>query len=857
MLLTYLAKLKSRYLADFEVIRIQSKMKKLILLSFVVAMAVQSIAQCVIEPFSLQKRVYLSDMIVEAELTDQRCIWDVDKKNIYTVHTLKVFKYYDGTASSNDIQMVTMGGRVGLEMLVMEPSLQIQPDEFGVFLLKENKELNALLGIEKTRLFSPSASVQSFVKYDPNELTAHSYFKKYEGLDVFKEELISYTEKNPIIVEKPKWEVANIESIATPVLSSWNIDTATAGTRTLLVLNGSNYGITRGSGKVEFLDANYGDGRYYKPRFGGTTYKSWSNSKIEIYVPSRAGTGKIRITNKNGESLTTSVDLFIKYSHLNVSYWSSTVDSAYNTIDQVNDNGNGGYSWSINKKFRAHPNAVNSFMRSIETWRCGTLMNWNVGADTKTDDYAKDNINIVRWTKFGDSKLGVCGSRYSGCFSGGNLYWHLAEMDIEFDSTRNWYYGTGTPRNNQYDFQTVCTHELGHGHQLGHVNDNKKIMHYSLSNGDRRVALHEYDVEGGEYVRDKSKVSNPCGPSKVRPIQLGNCNITSPKANFTISSATICPNVITKFTSTSEGTIKSYKWDFGSDASMNSSVTKGPHNLYYINEGDKTVRLIVSNDFGADTATKTVNVLPPEPDTPTAFTYDDSVCSGLQSYSVNEVIRATEYLWELPMGGNIEGSAKLKDIKVDWVTPGGPHQLTVRAVNSCGSSDSVEALIHVSQSAKAGFTSDVQGRVVNFTFTGKGADSYSWDFGDNSTSSDKDPSHTFPNANKYTVKLIVSNNCSDDTIEEDITTEFGTGIMDPFEDSWKVYPNPALDMISLESSSNHGLVKLFSADGKLISTRELDGLNKVNISLNGFDAGIYFIELETIQFRARREFMKL
>jgi len=830
-------------------------MKKLILLSLVAFYIFKVNAQCVIEPFSMQKRVYLSDMIVEAEVTDQRCLWDIHSKNIYTIHTLKVYKVFDGNFNGEEIQLVTMGGRVGLEMLVMEPSLQLQNEEFGLFLLKERKDYNKLLGISNLKLYAPSASVQSFVKYDPINLTAHSYFKTYDGIELLLDEVKSYTQKEIVEIQTPEWENPIIKPIATPILTAWSTDTGTAGTELVLTLTGSNFGITRGAGKVEFLDANFGDGRYFKPGYG-SSYKSWSNSKIEVYVPSRAGTGKIRITNKNGESLTTSVDFFIKYSHLNTAYWATGIDSAYHMIDHVNDNGNGGYSWNIDKKFRAHEDAVNSFMRSIETWRCGTLMNWDIGADTKVDDYAKDGINIVRFTKFTDSKLGVCGSRYSGCIQGSTLYWHLNEMDIEFDSSRNWYYGTGNPKNNQYDFQTVCTHELGHGHQLGHVNDDNKIMHYSLSNGDRRVDLHAYDVEGGEFVRDKSKVSNACGPSRVVPIQLGNCNITKPKADFTMSVASVCPDVNVKYTDKSEGTVKSYKWDFGSDASLSSATGTGPYNVYYTNAGDKTVSLIVSNDFGSDTTTKMLTVLPPPPATPSAFAFEDSVCTGISTYSIDTVERATEYLWEIETGGNIESSAKEKSVQVDWVIAGGPYAINVRAVNSCGSSDSVEAEVHVTTSAKATFDEDIQGREVNFTFTGEGADEYSWNFGDGNTSTEKDPSNTFPEADDYDVQLIVSNHCSADTLTKEITTEFGTGIEDNFANSWKVYPNPASDVLYIETSIDKGDLRIYSADGRLVRQSSINGWAKIEFSLDGLEAGLYFVELQGEEIRSKKDFVK-
>ena len=46
---------------------------------------------------------------------------------------------------------------------------------------------------------------------------------------------------------------------------------------------------------------------------------------------------------------------------------------------------------------------------------------------------------------------------------------------------------------------------------------------------------------------------------------------------------------------------------------------------------------------------------------------------------------------------------------------------------------------------------------VDFTNASVGADSYAWDFGDGSTSTDTDPSHTYTAEGTYTVELVASN----------------------------------------------------------------------------------------------------
>ena len=64
-------------------------------------------AQCMIEPWSLQKRVDKSSDIVEARVISQEGRWDAQEHSIYTIHTLEVFKVFKGTVGIQTIKLVT------------------------------------------------------------------------------------------------------------------------------------------------------------------------------------------------------------------------------------------------------------------------------------------------------------------------------------------------------------------------------------------------------------------------------------------------------------------------------------------------------------------------------------------------------------------------------------------------------------------------------------------------------------------------------------------------------------------------------------------------------------------------------
>ncbi|MEM6965308.1 MAG: PKD domain-containing protein [Bacteroidota bacterium] len=60
------------------------------------------------------------------------------------------------------------------------------------------------------------------------------------------------------------------------------------------------------------------------------------------------------------------------------------------------------------------------------------------------------------------------------------------------------------------------------------------------------------------------------------------------------------------------------------------------------------------------------------------------------------------------------------------------------------------------------------GNVVEFESTTCNGDSFSWNFGDNITSTEEDPSHEYLNTNTYQVNLVATNECGDGEITQSI-----------------------------------------------------------------------------------------
>lgn len=103
----------------------------------------------------------------------------------------------------------------------------------------------------------------------------------------------------------------------------------------------------------------------------------------------------------------------------------------------------------------------------------------------------------------------------------------------------------------------------------------------------------------------------------------------------------------------------------------------------------------------------------------------------------------------------------------------GTYEVCLEVTNECGTDVFCENIIinEVIEAVTAGYFSFLSvclGGALDFENTSSGATTYQWDFGDETTSSDENPSHIFTEEGMYEVSLIASNNNNSDTITQTI-----------------------------------------------------------------------------------------
>ncbi len=241
----------------------------------------------------------------------------------------------------------------------------------------------------------------------------------------------------------------------------------------------------------------------------------------------------------------------------------------------------------------------------------------------------------------------------------------------------------------------------------------------------------------------------------------------SPVANFVANS--VCQQDLALFTdssiSSSTDPITSWNWNFGDG---NTSTSTNSSNIY-ANMGSYNVTLIVATPHCSDTISDSVIV---EVKPTAAFTIDKNAgCSPLTVQTTNNSIGATSYIWDLGNGyGSFSANPALNYINSDTVDT--TYTLTLIASTTFGCTDTTELPVTIYGSPIANFTSDANPACgpfnVNFFNQSQGAISYTWDFGDSSSTSVlENPSHLYTNTTlfitNYPVQLVATNaqGCTD------------------------------------------------------------------------------------------------
>ncbi|MDD5570176.1 MAG: T9SS type A sorting domain-containing protein [Bacteroidales bacterium] len=494
---------------------------------------------------SLEERAAQSDLIIEGKVINQNSYRNNSGEMIYTSNIIEVYKVFKGIVQSETIEVVTIGGVVDDTWIQVEPSLQLELGSTCVVMCSyaDQKAVNFMntAKVNKSTLIGFNYNNPlGCIKYNLNDFVAS------DGLNVYKDintevyaKLESLAGSKSIDFGKfdynqyMKEELKSRSTKAAPAITSITPTSIPAGQKQFLTINGSGFGASRTAGSSTTYVS------FYNPQDGGATwqslwdsgvandnlmYKSWSDTKIEVYIIARnsttksiwSGTGPVRVT-ASSTSVTSSQTLTIPYA----SYEALTTIGLW-PAELANMNGSGGYTWHPYTDIAGNANALACFTRSIEKWSCETHINWVVGSTTTTSTYGQNAECMIRFAIPADAMptniLGWTATtwRVQCGTTSTDKRWYHAEWDIVMNTqmvvggtTYTWNFTQGNPTSLQYDFESVTTHELGHCHEIGHVIQSGNLMHYSLFNGATARLLGQ-NADAGDFVVTESIDAAEC-----------------------------------------------------------------------------------------------------------------------------------------------------------------------------------------------------------------------------------------------------------------------------------------------------------------------------------------------------------
>lgn len=509
----------------------------LLLLAFYICGGCNLSGQNLMKKISLREQVDNASLVVEGKVIEKKCVWDTEHKSIYTINTVKVYKVFKGKSAST-INIITKGGVIGLEALMVNPSLKLQKDDVGIFTLVNNTSSIPNTGKSQLKNFKSYGASQGFYKYNLKEDVAVNSFYKKKGIGSnFYNEIQQYTKKEfktkQLFSAKNKIlkSISNKNTLA-PSTLTLNKTVATAGTKDMLIITGTDFGTTKGG--VFFRNSDDGGATFVKAL--DTQVISWTNTRIAVEIPYLAGSGSIFIEDGTGAQSPLSPNLIISYSEINVDF-DNDDDGPEPTfaypIQHYNQSGTGGYIWEMHTDFFNNteiPGAKVAFERAFNKWVEETGIHWTISnSPSNTDSSGNEKINIIRFdngNELDTGVLGVCETWLEGCenIAEGTLNWYVADLDITFDDSGNWYTGIGTPATDQIDFESVALHELGHGHLLGHVidpildgNNLDDIMKSASFSGETQRTLNNNNITIANNIQTRGVSSSVCGNEAMLP----------------------------------------------------------------------------------------------------------------------------------------------------------------------------------------------------------------------------------------------------------------------------------------------------------------------------------------------------
>ena len=138
----------------------------------------------------------------------------------------------------------------------------------------------------------------------------------------------------------------------------------------------------------------------------------------------------------------------------------------------------------------------------------------------------------------------------------------------------------------------------------------------------------------------------------------------------------------------------------------------------------------------------------------------------------------------------------------------------------------------------------IDGNTITIANESRYATSYFWDFGDQTTSTERHPEpHTYVQDGVYIVQLITQNYCCTDTLTTEVMIGV-TSVEDINSRPFQLFPNPVNNFLEIQwANAESYTFELFDITGKLLLFEK--GTQSQSVDFQEFGRGIYILKIKT------------
>ena len=261
------------------------------------------------------------------------------------------------------------------------------------------------------------------------------------------------------------------------------------------------------------------------------------------------------------------------------------------------------------------------------------------------------------------------------------------------------------------------------------------------------------------------------------------------------------------------------------------------------------VRGITGSNWSSDIAIDDINIYDPTNVLPVAtYAVSDPSCYDATTFTATST-GATSWAWNFGANATPQ-TANTAGPHIVSFSNANTQDVSLTVMNSIGN-DVLNQTIALDSTAEASFTYTTNNEIINFGGVTPGATSYSWDFGDGTSSPAMFPgNHVYATSGLFTVSLTVTNPCGSATYSTVVSAIIAD--VNNFTKDWKVnlFPNPSSGQFTVELDGIFGDVELSIIDiaGKQIRTWNYSSIAtgwKTTINASELAKGIYILKVKS------------